>query len=382
MKRLYLVLFTLIATIAINSCSSGKKAYEQGNYYQAVVKAVNRLRSNPGHKKSKETLKHSYPLAVENAEKDMANILDSDAPFKYRTVLRSYEQINAMYEEIRRSPGALKVVPNPKNYYPEVAKHKGLAAEESYAAGIVALERDTREDAKQAVYLFRDVQSFVPGYKDALTKIEEAMFKATLKVVVDQIPVPTAYTLSANFFQNKVEEHLYTQFRSTEFVRFYTPTEAEHENLPYIDQYLRIQFDDFVVGETHLVTNIETLTKDSVVVGSVTLENGSKVDAYNTVKAKLTVNHKEVISNGLLSMRVFDGRTSAVLTHQKFNGEFIWFSEWGSFNGDERALTDEQIKICNSSEVPPPPPQDLFVEFTRPIYSQLVTSINSFYARY
>ena len=165
-------------------------------------------------------------------------------------------------------------------------------------------------------------------------------------------------------------------------MRFYTPTEAEHENLPYIDQYLRIQFDDFVVGETHLVTNIETLTKDSVVVGSVTLEDGSKVDAYNTVKAKLTVNHKEVISNGLLSMRVFDGRTNAVLTHQKFNGEFIWFSEWGSFNGDERALTDEQIKICNSSEVPPPPPQDLFVEFTRPIYSQLVTSINSFYAGY
>ncbi|MEO1098176.1 MAG: hypothetical protein AAFX57_10540 [Bacteroidota bacterium] len=382
MKQLYLMLLALIAIITINSCSSGKKAYEQGNYYQAVVKAVNRLRSSPGHKKSKETLKHSYPLAVENAQEDIANLLNSDAPFKYRTVLRSYEQINAMYEEIRRSPGALKVVPNPKNYYPEVAKHKDLAAEESYAAGIIALERDTREDAKQAVYLFRDVQSFVPGYKDALTKIEEAMFKATLKVVLDQIPVPTAYTLSANFFQDKVEEHLYSQFRSTEFVRFYTPTEAARENLPYIDQYLRIQFDDFVVGETHLITNIETLTKDSVIVGSVTLENGSKVDAYNTVKAKLTVNHKEVISNGLLSMRVFDGRTNAVLTHQKFNGEFIWFSEWGSFNGDERALTDEQIKICDSSEAPPPPPQDLFIEFTRPIYSQLITSINSFYARY
>ncbi len=381
MNRFYPILFLGIAAL-LASCSSGKRAYEKGNYYQAVAQAVNRLRSNPDHKKSKQILKRSYPIALKNAETDITNLKTSNAPFKYREVLGFYQRINGMYEEIRRSPGALSVIPNPTNYYDKVAEYNQLAAQESYKAAVSALTLGTREDAKKAVYLLRDVQRFVPGYKDVNKKLDDAMFQATLKVAVEQIPVPTSYQLSAQFLQDKVEEHLNSHFRSTEFVRFYTPEEIERDQLPYVDQYLRIQFDDFVVGETHLVTNTETLTKDSVIVGSVTLEDGSKVDAYNTVKAKLTTNHKEVISSGLLSMRIFDGRSNGLLTHQKFNGDFVWFSEWGNFNGDERALSAAQLRICYLSEVPPPVPQNLFIEFTRPIYGQLVTAVNSFYARY
>ena len=381
MNRFYPILFLGIAAL-LASCSSGKRAYEKGNYYQAVAQAVNRLRSNPDHKKSKQILKRSYPIALKNAETDITNLETSNAHFKYREVLGFYQRINGMYEEIRRSPGALSVIPNPTNYYDKVAEYNQLAAQESYKAAVSALTLGTREDAKKAVYLLRDVQRFVPGYKDVNKKLDDAMFQATLKVAVEQIPVPTSYQLSAQFLQDKVEEHLNSHFRSTEFVRFYTPEEIERDQLPYVDQYLRIQYDDFVVGETHLVTNTETLTKDSVIVGSVTLEDGSKVDAYNTVKAKLTTNHKEVISSGLLSMRIFDGRSNGLLTHQKFNGDFVWFSEWGNFNGDERALSEAQLRICNLSEVPPPAPQNLFIEFTRPIYGQLVTAVNSFYARY
>lgn len=380
MKKLYF-LFLLIAPVLFFDCSSGKKAYEQGDYYSAVLKAVNRLRQKPNHKKSRETLKKGYPLALQTIEQDAKNSLSSNAPFKYRDALRSYEKVNVMYEEIRRSPAALKVIPSPKNYYDKISQMKQRAAEESYNAGIVALKRDTREDAKAAYFLFKDVQEFVPGYKDVRNKLEEAHFKATLKVVVEQIPVPTRYDLSARFFQDKIEEYLHSHFRSNEFVRFYTPREADREKLPYVDQYLRLQFDDFVVGETHLVKDTETITKDSVKVGTVTIE-GKKVDAYGTVSAKLTKWRKEVISKGLFSMKVFDANSNAVLSHQKFNGEFVWFSEWGSFNGDERALSDEQLQICRNSEVPPPPPQDLFIEFTRPIYDQLLSAVNNFYGRY
>ncbi|MEL7003991.1 MAG: hypothetical protein AAFN93_14815, partial [Bacteroidota bacterium] len=122
--------------------------------------------------------------------------------------------------------------------------------------------------------------------------------------------------------------------------------------------------------------------KDSVKVGTVTLEDGKKVDAFNTVSAKLTVFRKEVISKGRLSMQVFDAKSNAVLSARKIDGEFVWFSQWGSFNGDERALTNDQINITKQVEVPPPPPQDLFIEFTVPIYNQLVPAINGFYRRF
>lgn len=379
-KLYYSIFFVLI--LFFSACSSGKKAFQQGDYYQAVLKSVNRLRQNPTHKKSRETLKQSYPLAVETLERSAINAISSDSPFKFKESLRAYEQVNSMYEEIRRSPGALRVVPNPKDFYTKVAELKEKAADESYEAGLNALQRDTQEDAKRAYYLFSDVKRFVPGYKDVNNKLDEAKFRATLKVVIEQIPVPTRYDLSARFFQDKIEEYLHTQFRGSQFVRFYTPEEAERDQLPYVDHFLRLQFDDFVVGKTSLERNTESVSKDSVKVGKVTLEDGTKIDAYSTVYAKVTINKKEVKSNGLFSMQVFDGNTNAVLTHRKFNGEYVWTSRWGSFKGDERALSDDQLKACKREEATPPPPQDLFIEFTRPIYNQLTGAINRFYSRY
>ena len=377
MKYRYLF-FVLKLIVVISSCSSGKKSYEKGTYYDATVKAINRLRQNPDHKRSRETLAESYPLAVETAELEIRNRLNSNAPFKYKFALENYQRINYLNEQIQRAPGARSVIPNPRDYSSRIPELKQQAAAESYAAGIAAMELHTREDAKNAYYHFMDVNTFVPGYEDVDTKIQEDQFVATLKVVVDQIPVPTRYTLSATFFQDKVEEHLHSQFGGNPFVRFYTPQEAETEQLPYVDQYLRIQFDDFVVGQTNTLKTVETFTKDSVVVGTVELEDGSKQNVYNTVSAKVTKWHKEVISTGLLSMQVYDAQSNAVLTHQKFNGEFVWYSEWGNFNGDERALTDEQISMCGNHEVPPPPPQELFLEFTRPIYAQLVPAIDAY----
>ena len=81
-------------------------------------------------------------------------------------------------------------------------------------------------------------------------------------------------------------------------------------------------------------------------------------------------------------MIVVDAVGENVLTHRKFNGQYKWVTEWGSFNGDERALSDVQLAICKKKENSPPAPQNLFVEFTKPIYNQLTGSLQSFYRKY
>ncbi|UCE93086.1 MAG: hypothetical protein JSV73_09755, partial [Flavobacteriaceae bacterium] len=68
--------------------------------------------------------------------------------------------------------------------------------------------------------------------------------------------------------------------------------------------------------------------------------------------------------------------------YQDFPGEFVWFHEWGQFNGDERALTEEQSLICSNRRINPAPPQQLFVEFTKPIQQQLHNRLISFYKNY
>lgn len=378
-----LISLTLLVTAVLHfsGCSSGKKAYERGDYYEAVMKSVTRLRQNPDHSKSQETLKNAYPLAVEFFETQAKNDIASNAQFKWKSAIQSYNSINQMYEAIRQCPGCMKVIKTPANYYSEIGPLKEKAAEESYNAGIDALMKGNRNDAKRAYYNFADAQNYVPGYKDVIEYLDKAKDVATLKVVVEQIPVPARYNLSGGFFQDKVEEFLHTNYPEQSFIKFFTPEEAKSVNLPYADQIMRIQFDDFTVGNSVLKEKEETLTKDSVKVGEAKVD-GKVVPVYNTVKAKFTTYRKEIISAGLLSMVIVDGKTNGVLTHRKFNGEYVWVSQWARFNGDDRALTDQQLALCKLREQQPPVAQDLFLEFTKPIYNQLIPSIRSFYQNY
>lgn len=379
MKTLICLVFVGLILV---SCSSGKKAYEKGNYYEAVIKATNRLRKNPDHKKSQQTLRSAYPLAVGTMESDARQMLSSSDPLKYSKAIRIYEQLDRLNKEIKHAPGALKVIKEPTDYFTQIEELKPKAAENAYNRAEDLMELKTSEGAKDAYYLYLEADEFVSGYKDVAVKIEEAHFQATLKVMLQQIPVPTQYQLSSNFFQDKVEEYLRTRFRSNEFVRFYTPNEAESLELPYIDHYLDIAFDDFVVGNVYIKEKEEGVSRDSVKIGEIALESGEKRPVYGTVKAKVTTFRKEIVSKGRVSMQIRSAETKALLSHKKFDGEFIWTSMWGNFNGDERALDETHLTIIRKKEVPPPPPQDMFIEFTRPIYSQLTQTLESFYSRY
>lgn len=378
MKR-RLLFWSLLLVIA--ACSSGKKAYERGNYYDAVNKSITRLRQNPDHSKSIETLKNAYPLAVEYFETQANNVIASNDEFKWKSAIQSYNQINSMYEQIRACPACMKVIKNPKNYYTEIGPLKEKAADESYNAGINLLMKGTRPDAKKAYFSFVDAQSFVKDYKDALEYQAKAKDEATVKIIVEQIPVPRRYDLSGQFFQDKVEEFLNNNFREDGFVRFYTPAGAKTQNLSDPDHLMTIQFDDFSIGNISSKEREEDLKRDSVKVGETKID-GKLRPVYNTVRAKFTTYTKEIKSSGILSLMITDAKTQGVLTHKKFNGEYVWETRWGKFRGDERALDPKHLALLKRKEEQPPDKQIMFAEFAKPIFNQLTPAIKNFYASY
>jgi hypothetical protein len=371
----------LSALSVVIACSSGKQAFERGDYYGAVMQAIGRLRQNPDHAKSKETLRNSYPMAVEWLETDAKNQIASNSNNKWKNALESYQKINNMYEAIRQAPGALRVIPNPKSYYDQLGPIKEKAADELYNEGITSLMKGNRADAKRAYFQFAEANQYVPNYKDVVEYLDKAKFEATVFVVVDQVAVPNRYNLSGGFFQDKVEEYLHRNYTERDFVRFFTPGEAKNVNLPRTDQVLRLHFDDFSVGNTTVNERVETVTKDSVKVGEAKVD-GKTVPVYNTVSAKVTTVRKEVVSEGVLSMIVVDAKTGGVLSHRKFPGRYVWYATWGKFNGDERALTQQHIELCKRKETYPPDPQAMFLAFASPIYDQLIPAIRQFYQNY
>ena len=382
MKNLiYLFLFTLV----LGACSSGKKALEQGDYMQAIEKAVSRLGNDPDNKKAKRVLTDGYSLAMDYYQEEIDQTLSGNDPFKWGNTLGIMQRVNHLSDLIRQVPAARKLVPSPKTYTSELENVTGRAAEERYHAGILSLERPSREDAKEAYFNFQQADQLVRSYKDVLEKMAVAKERATIKVILEPIPLPSRrYELSANFFYEQVIDRMNQKFPRQSFVNFYTPEEADQMKLKYPDLIVRFEFYDFFVGRLNHYENQEALTRIverevEVKVGrdSVRIEKRQE-----RLRGKIKIITDEVASGGLLNVKIAEFQSQKTILNEEVPGEFLWQNQYGVFVGDEGVLTKQQIRILNNRAVPPPAPQDMFIEFTRPIYVRLTDRLIAYFNKY
>lgn len=369
-------LLLVVLSLIIFGCSAGRRSFEKGNYDQAVYKAVNRLQQNTRSQKALQTLSDAYRYAVEDhLDKIREAKLSSDV-LRWETVISEYENLRALADEIKRCPSCRDAVPLPQKYTTEIAEAQLNAASIRYARGIRLLEERSRQSAKQAWFDFEKAGQLIPEYKDVNQKMEDAYWAAVIKVVVEPVELRrSVYQLSNEYFQNKIYEYL-ENYERRSFIKFYTPKEARKQDL-VPDQVLSLNFDDFVVGQTYVKERVEEVSRVSVKLGTA---DGKSV--YGTVRAKVSVYEKTISSAGLLNVEVIDWKTKNTLTQEKMQGSFVWSDKWGSYKGDERALGKEYKTLISRRESLAPPPQELFLEFTKPLYAQLTDKIRKFYSRY
>lgn len=379
MKTLSKIAILSFLTIFVMSCSSGYKAYKHGDYYKACMDAVDKLRTSPRSDKAQYVLQKTYPLAQQTALREIENALLRNDQNNYETVVYHYERLNELADNIYACPKANQLIPNPKQYPAELADAKQKAAAQIYELATKALNAGSLEQARLAYQYFQKANNYVYGYKDALNMIEEARFQATMRVVVEKPRTSMSYQLSADFFSENLMTEI-SQYFANRFVRFYNAYELSNNNSIRPHQYLVLNFEDFSIGNTSDTKNTVELTRDSVFMGTATV-NGKKVNVYNTVKAKYSTYRREILSRGILSVRIYDNN-NVLIQQRNFAGQYVWYTTWASFNGDERALTTEQRKLCDVSPQIPPSHQQMFVEFTKPIYSQAYSYIRSYYNKY
>lgn len=378
-KQLPLLILSVIA-LAISACSTGYSTYKHGDYYKACMEAIERLRSRPGNDKAQFVLSKSYPLAKKTAEHEIENAKIANNADMYDAMVYQYERINALAQAIYACPKALEMIPQPTEYIAELSAAKQGAAEQAYQMGIKAIEANTLEQARVAFQYFNKSNEYVNGYKDVLTKIEQARYYATLRVVVQKPFTSNRYQYSADFFFKNLLSEM-SQVTRNRFVRFYSPEEAAAENMTNPHQYIVLNFEDFSIGDVRETSNSTDMKRDSVVVGTVKV-NGKTYNSYNTVKAKFISIRREISSSGTLSLRIIDAANNRDLQFRNFSGSYVWYTTWGTFTGDDRALTDQQKRQCEQRPQNLPVNQDLFVEFTKPIYNQTISYVKSAYSKY
>lgn len=429
------ILPVLIATAILVGCASSTKYYQQGNYDAAIRLAVKKLRKKPTKEKEILVLEQAYERANKK-DNDRLNFLKMEGnPSMWDEVHSRFSSLKTRQNLVSEvlplellSTGRMIQFPT-VNYDEEIINSKKNAAKYFYEHAMVLLAKGDRENAKKAYFEFKKVKSFYANYEDVDEKLKESKWLATLKVIAEPIPMHSAtFSLSNEFFDNKINEFLGTM-PASEFVRFYTVGEAKAEGVDNPSHIIKIQFDDFVVGQLIIREKEFQVQKDNVVMG---IKDGNQIKTgndkikichtapnktpvtqsiaatawtshskhgdylgpcsvtpttsmevmYGTAKATVNITTRTLISKGLLDFKIVDFQTNKVLTQEKFPGEFGWTNEFGRYNGDIRALSPSQVEAVNNKQLQPPPPQVLFTEFTKPIYNQLTSKINTFYRNY
>ncbi|MFC3561107.1 hypothetical protein [Pedobacter jamesrossensis] len=369
--------FIYLSFIIIAGCTTGKKALQKGDYDAAVSKAVSRLQSSPKNSESLGVLPTAYNFALQDHLRKIDEAKATSDIYKWETVMYNYQKINQLADEINSCPACLTVVPAPSKYVSELAESRLSAGVARYNSGIRLLNLNTRPSAKNAYYEFEKAKNLAPDYKDSEAKMDDAYWAAVTRIVVQPIIINSSYyKLSGDYFQQQIDNFI-SNYSRNKFVIFYSEQQATKQKI-VPDQMLSLNFDDFVVGQTYVKERVERLKRDSIVIG----ETRERKPVYGTVKATLSIFEKNISSSGLLDMTITDWQSKKIVRQQKFPGTYVWRDSWASYKGDDRALSKQQLAMTRRREVAPPPPDVLFLEFTKPIYSQLAGDISYYYNNY
>jgi len=364
----------------ISGCSTGQKAFKNGDYYEATLQAVKNLRTNSDSEKSSALIQKSYPMALDYYRQQIDIELKSNNIDKYSTAVEHYSKLNALADEISRCPAALKVVKPVVYFTDQQKKAEQLATKEQYENAQNLIKTENIDDARNAVQRLEWVKSKDPNYPNLTNSLIFAENLATRKVVVEDLPAMSkGFNINSKVFYNRLFDDLKNQSEK-KYLRFYKPKTAEEIELTPND-VVTVQFIDFTIGTLVEREKVETHKSDSIKVGTFKDAAGVEHAVLGVVEAEVTVHEREILSRGVLKISIKDFASGEIIESQKFPSEFIWQNQWASFNGDSRAVPASIIKLTKVKQTVPPSPQEMFLLFSDPVYNSASSYLKSYYRR-
>ena len=362
-----LIITAFIALFFLTACSSSKQQFEKGNYEKAVALSIKKLRKKPDNSKQKAILKAAYGYAVQVSEQKIKQQQQSTDRFKWDAVIAQYRKMQQLYTDLLQCPGCLAVV-SPVDFQNELNEALTEGAQVYVEEGQKALATKEKEGGRLAYRHFAQAKVYQNNYGNIDLMLNDARTQGTEVIGVSRIPVSSkGLELNTAFFLQQLTQAMNDL---NYFFAVFAPVEQLVEQQQVPDQVVDLSFDDYYIGQTYVKEIRESLVRDSVKVGEVTDSLGKKYAVYGEVKADLQRYEKTIESGGLLNIAIVDPNTQSILFQQKIPSTTVWKNDWATYQGDKRALTKEELVLTQEKELLPPPPQDLFYSFTRPLFDQ------------
>lgn len=381
MKNKLYTIFILSAVTFLISCKSASKLYQKGNYDEAVTVAAKKLQKDPNNKSLQSTITDAYRFAVNDHEKNIANYSSSNNDLKWEWIYNEYTSLQNLYDAIYRSPQVYQLV-NPTDYSSYLTTYAEKAGDARYERGLAWMEKNDKQSFKNAYSEFQAALRFKPGNIEVINKMNEAFDYAVTNVVV----LPTNHYdfkySSYNYDYKNVDDQLLQNLKynnGNTFVKFYSPAEAGNLNVR-VDRVVELQFMNMIIGGFNDSRKMREVSKQ-VVTKEIVYKPDSVVKVYGTVKAKITTTDRFRHSEGSLQVTVRD-EDGHILWSDVLKSNDDWYTEFATYTGDERALSDSDKQLVNRKQERPPSEDEIINCMTEEMNNNLPYKIRDYFNRF
>lgn len=155
--------------------------------------------------------------------------------------------------------------------------------------------------------------------------------------------VYNSYNVGGNNLDDQVIRNL--QYNSgDEFVKFYSAWDARSKNIR-MDMEVDLRLSTLNIGRYHESRNTRQVSKE-VVVKEIVYRPDSVVKQYGKVYAEITTTRRTMSSCAVLQVSVRDAN-SHWIWGDNFGSDHNWYTEFSTYTGDSRALTESDKQLVD-----------------------------------
>jgi hypothetical protein len=378
MKRF--LLFTS-ALFVLASCKSSKDYLSKGDEDKTLFDIVKRLNKRSNDEDAVKALPQVYAQVQEKHLKKINVLKNSRDITHWDKLVDEYSTLQSMYDAIINSDAAGRLV-NATNYQSEIYEVKQQAAEEYYQQGLALLQSKYRDDAKKAYSYFKKADKWVPGFKDARSKLDEAFANATINVVINPVVDNSfffntggwgnsGYNYSNEYFQQNLTRDLGGKYANRYPAKFFTEWEARRDNIQP-DWIVDLTLRNMDIPRPTIYNYSRNASKQ--------IENGKDTTGrtvYQTVNARLQISRQSFTARGEMDVNITDVNTRKNIIYNSYSDDYRWEEELATYTGDSRALDDNDWTLINNSRYNQQPrKEEVLNELYRKIYPQVKNRIS------
>ena len=375
------IFYTLLGLFLFAGCKTTSQNYlARTDNDNTLFDAVKTLKKNNSDTAALNALGILYKAAQERNLRKINSYSTAKEPERWDKIIASYNTLQEMHDAISEVDAASRVV-TPVNYRKTIYDLQQQAAAEYYAEGINFLARPGRADAKKAYTNFKKADKWVPGYQDALAKMDEAFQLAVVNVVINPVQDNSyflntggwgnyGYNYSNEYFQQTLVRELKGINTNRYPARFYTDWEARRDNVTP-DWEVNLILRNMYIPLPQNYSYTRNVSR-RVEVGKDT----SGRPTYRTAYATLNITKQSFTARADMEVNIMDIASRRNILNNSYREDYRWEQEYATYNGDSQALGSRDWALINNNGYSQPRKEDILNELYRRLYPQVKNRIS------